>query len=73
MTSGRPTVDSLPDEPLAREYIAWLHEDHLARVLGAGARSAEVIRLDSAGPARVEGAGGGPPAAGLDREITTRH
>lgn len=60
---------TLPDEGLAREYIAWLHEDHLARVLGAGARSAEVIRLDSAGPARVEVRYTFPGRAALDRYL----
>lgn len=46
---------TLPDEGLAREYLAWLLEDHVAKVLAAGARSADVVRIDDpAQPVRVE-------------------
>lgn len=45
---------TLPDEPTAREYIAWLKGGHVDAVLRAGARSATIVRLD--GPA---GPGGG--------------
>lgn len=40
---------SLNDEAMRRTYIAWLAEDHLAKVRAGGAMEAEVISLDAGG------------------------
>ena len=40
---------TLADEALAQRWLRWLREEHLARVCAAGARSAEVIRLEELG------------------------
>lgn len=37
------------DEAVAREWVSWLREEHLAEVLAAGALDAEVVRLDGEG------------------------
>lgn len=48
-------VARIPDESIAREYVAWLEDGHLAGVLEGGARSAQIIRIDDpASPIRVE-------------------
>ncbi|QYU70445.1 DUF4286 family protein [Leptolyngbya sp. 15MV] len=45
---------TLPDSQTADRYLRWLTEGgHLADVLRHGALSAQVIRLDDAGPAPV--------------------
>ncbi|MBN8598115.1 MAG: DUF4286 family protein [Planctomycetes bacterium] len=38
---------SLPDEPIAREYIGWLTGGHMQAVLDGGAESAQIIRAQS--------------------------
>lgn len=40
---------SLSNEAMRRTYIAWLAEDHLAKVRAGGAMEAEVISLDAGG------------------------
>ncbi|MCC6676841.1 MAG: DUF4286 family protein [Phycisphaerales bacterium] len=63
---------TLPDDGLAREYAAWLLDDHVARVLAAGARSAEVIRIeDPPAPIRVETRYTFPGRAALARYLET--
>lgn len=47
-------VATLPDAVVADRYLRWLGEDHVAKVLAAGAENADVIVLDGAGPNRVE-------------------
>jgi hypothetical protein len=37
---------TLPDESMAREWLRWLREGHIAEVLGGGACRAEVVALD---------------------------
>jgi len=44
-------VATLPDEPTAHEYIAWLQDGHVDQVLAAGAHSALMVRLDPELPA----------------------
>jgi hypothetical protein len=45
----------LPDEPTARDYVAWLTDGHVDSVLKAGAHSCMVVRMiDPAHPIRVE-------------------
>lgn len=39
-------VATLPDEPTARDYIAWLQDGHVDQVLAAGAHAAIIVRLD---------------------------
>lgn len=34
------------DPSVADEWIAWLHDEHLADVLAGGATAAEIVRLD---------------------------
>lgn len=38
---------------MADEWIAWLRDDHLAKVIAAGALDAEIVRHDGE-PVRVE-------------------
>ncbi|MEI7656753.1 MAG: DUF4286 family protein [Phycisphaerae bacterium] len=40
---------TLPDAEVAGEYLTWLEAGHLAEVVRGGARSAELIILDSEG------------------------
>jgi hypothetical protein len=48
------TVSCTFDDPnVANEWLAWLRDEHLAEVLAAGARDAEVIRFDGL-PVRCE-------------------
>lgn len=48
----------LPDEATALEYIAWLEDGHLDKVIEGGAHSAMIVRLEGgsggAGSPRVE-------------------
>ncbi len=44
---------TLPDEPTAAEYIAWLEDGHVDQVVAAGAHSGMIVRLEGA-PARVQ-------------------
>ncbi len=43
---------TLPDEPTAVEYIAWLEDGHVDQVVEAGAHSGMIIRIEGA-PIRV--------------------
>lgn len=47
---------TLPDEATAAEYIAWLEDGHLDKVIEGGAHSAMIVRLDgpAGGSVRVE-------------------
>jgi hypothetical protein len=36
----------LPDDATAEEYVAWLEDGHVDRVIEKGARSAMIVRLD---------------------------
>lgn len=46
---------TLPDEAAAADYIAWLEDGHLDKVIEGGAHSAMIVRLDPEdGPPRVE-------------------
>jgi len=48
---------TLPDEPTARRYIAWLEDGHVDAVIAGGAHSAMIVRLldePAPGPIRVE-------------------
>lgn len=48
------TVSCTFDDPkVASEWLEWLRDEHLAEVLAAGARDAEVIRFDGL-PLRCE-------------------
>lgn len=61
---------TLPDEAMAREYTAWLLDGHVARVLAAGARSADVVRIENPLPqARVETRYTFPGRAAFDRYL----
>ncbi|MCK6508065.1 DUF4286 family protein [Myxococcota bacterium] len=40
---------TLLDEDVARRWLRWLQQEHLAQVCAAGALSAEVIRLEEPG------------------------
>ncbi len=44
---------TLPDEATAREYVAWLEDGHVDQVVGHGAHSAMIVRLEG-DPPRVE-------------------
>ncbi len=37
---------TIPTEPLADRFVAWLEGGHLAGVLAGGANQAEILRLD---------------------------
>jgi hypothetical protein len=43
---------TLPDEATAVRYIEWLQGGHIDRVLGGGAHSGLIVRLDAAAGAR---------------------
>jgi hypothetical protein len=46
---------TLPDKPVADEYIAWLQDGHIQAVIKGGAASAEIVQItDPAAPIRVE-------------------
>lgn len=46
---------TLPSEPLALEYVAWLWAGHAQQVLAGGATRAEVIRItEPPSPPRVQ-------------------
>jgi len=44
---------TLPDESVAREYIAWLEGGHVEDVIEGGAHTAMIVRLQG-DPIRVE-------------------
>ncbi len=48
---------TLPSEAMAKEYVAWLEDGHVDQVIGGGAHSAMIVRLD-------------PDASGLPRVMT---
>lgn len=63
---------TLPDEALAREFADWLLAGHVSKVLAAGARAAEVVRLDGPpAPRRVEVRYVFSSRADLDRYLET--
>jgi len=37
---------SFDDPSVADEWLAWLRDGHIAEVLAAGARSAQIVRID---------------------------
>lgn len=39
---------TLPDEPTAQEYVAWLEDGHVDRVIDGGAHSGMIVRLEGA-------------------------
>lgn len=39
-------VATLPDEAIARDYIAWLGDGHVDQVVKGGAHSAMIVRLE---------------------------
>lgn len=41
-------VATLPDAATEREYIAWLEDGHVDAVIGHGAHSAMIVRLEPA-------------------------
>lgn len=46
---------TLPDEATAHEYIEWLEDGHIDRVIEGGAHSGMIVRMvDPATPIRVE-------------------
>lgn len=46
---------TIPNESLAHEYVAWLVDDHVAKVIRAGAMTAQVVRqTDPALPIQIE-------------------
>ena len=48
-------VATLPDEGVAREYIAWLDGGHVDEVVRGGAQSGMIVRIeDPSTPIRVE-------------------
>lgn len=55
----------LPDEATALEYIAWLEDGHLDKVIEGGAHSAMIVRLDG-----DSGGGGGSGGSGGARVET---
>lgn len=44
---------TLPDEPTAAEYVAWLEDGHVDEVIAAGAHSGMIVRLEGS-PIRVQ-------------------
>lgn len=47
---------TLPSPQIAEEYLAWLEGGHVDQVLGFGAHSASIIRLDPATPVEAAAA-----------------
>jgi hypothetical protein len=48
-------IATLPDTATLAEYIGWLQSDHCRKVQAAGARSAEIIRIEQPSePLQVE-------------------
>jgi hypothetical protein len=48
-------IATLPDEPTASEYVQWLRDGHVQRVVKAGARDAAILRItDPVSPPQVE-------------------
>ena len=41
---------TLPDDRVAREYIAWLEDGHVDAVISGGAHSGMIVRLDPPPP-----------------------
>jgi hypothetical protein len=39
-------IATLPDEATAAEYIAWLKDGHVEKVIAGGARSGMIVRLE---------------------------
>src|SRR5262245_7282919 len=67
-------IATLPAEGMAREYVAWLLEGHVAQVIAGGAEAGNVVELDSAkpgGPARVMTQYVFPSRAVFDRYVAT--
>ncbi len=40
---------TFPDETMAKDWLGWLAEGHIAEVLAAGATDAEIAKLDGPG------------------------
>lgn len=56
-TIAYTVIATFPDQETMDEYIAWLRDEHVERVIASGAQSATIIRLDratEADPWRVE-------------------
>jgi hypothetical protein len=48
-------IATLPDAPTTAEYIHWLNTDHLQKVVAAGARRGDIVRIEQpAEPHQVE-------------------
>jgi hypothetical protein len=41
---------TLPDEPTARDYVAWLEDGHVDHVVQGGAHSGMIVRIEQPPP-----------------------